>query len=319
MKITKITKIISSFICIFLSFSSLTQQEDVDLIEIYNSVKNTDRLHELGHTTPFRKEHPETVLFLSRHGGVSTGFFVEQRVLVTAFHLLEVKRCEGERLPFAFQDMDTLELVPVKNILALDPKHDLALLEPADGWYSKHFYSLDVVRDQPSSLIGFFGFPAVHFRVFIGRINDEQSSAPFIRAWVPPQPVERFTGYSGSPVLFKNDDVLAGMLSQVIPGSTEPNILFTSREKIKELMSKERLSCTSYTCITEALENLEFEAENKGDAETYFAMGALHSMGIRFPNDRNLPIFWFRKAAELGHGHAQSNLNTLLERMNEGH
>ena len=126
-----------------------------------------------------------------------------------------------------------------------------------------------------------------------------------------PQPEEGFTGASGGSVVLENG-MLAGVLSQVVPeGQTGADVLFASMEKIKELMNKERLSCTSYTCITEALENLEFEAENKGDAETYFAMGYLHSMGIQFPNDKHSPAFWFRRAAELGHGHAQSNLDII--------
>ena len=124
-------------------------------------------------------------------------------------------------------------------------------------------------------------------------------------------PCSRHPREGGDPVIFE-DGMLAGVFSQVVPeGQTGVNILFASREKIKELINKERLSCTSYTCIRKALAELEFEAENKGDAETYFAMGYLHSMGIQFPNDRHSPAFWFSKAAELGHDHAQSNLNII--------
>ena len=123
----KVIKFISSLICVFFSFSG-----SGDVIETYNSVKHTDRLHALGHTTPFRKEYPETVLLLSQYGSYSA-LFVEPRVLVTAFHALEGVEWEGEKLPYAFQDMNTLDLVPIKHILALDPKHDLAFLEPEDG------------------------------------------------------------------------------------------------------------------------------------------------------------------------------------------
>ena len=291
-----------------------------DLFALYNSVPR-EGLRILGHDSPFRREHPEVVLLFNQFDGVGTGLFIESRVLVTSFHMLEGsnKGWEHERIPLAFQDPETFELIPIEKILALDPKHDLAFLQPVEGYHHSDFYSLDIPENTyTSSSVRIIGFPDIRFHILHGNINEDQSSAPLIKAQLHLMQLEweEVIGISGGSVLFE-DGKLAGVASNIVP---EPegqiSLLFTTTEKIKDLMTPEkRLSCYSYTCIEEALRKLEFEAENDGDAETYFAMGYLLEMGIKFPNNTHSSFHWFKKAAYLGHGHAQSNLDTIIDRI----
>ena len=308
------------WLCVF--FASFLDAQEHDIFKVYNSLLNEGRLdgsNELGFRTSLRRQYPETVLIIGQFGSSGTGIFVEPRILVANFHsLILMAESWKKGGNIALQNPKTLQLVPVKKILALDIKHDLVLLEPEEGFSSQHFYSLDTLRDDYSpALVSVVGFLFLQFHVWRSGIAEDQDSAPFIRTinTFPYTAGEDIRGASGGPILFE-DGTLAGILTHSIIDIYPPGILFAPAKAIKALMANQRLSCHLYTCIEEALQRFQFEAESQGDAATYFSMGFLKMFGVRFPKSTLTYLQWFKKAADLGHGHAQLLLEFIIDGMN---
>ena len=160
-------------------------------------------------------EYPGVVKLFSLNGGMTTGFFIQPRILVTAAQLTYDKN-KRTRKQVYLRDTSTGRLI-FTQVLEVDRGNDIVLLETF-SYESKHFYSVDSSKASIESLNKSFnqeaqaipsqeesatavisgfgeGFPYLVQGLSVD-YNNNLLTAKFINT---------FHGMSGSPVFFKGN------------------------------------------------------------------------------------------------------------------
>ncbi len=193
---------------------------------------------------------------------------------------------------------------PISEIVALDAKHDIALLK-AEGYVPQSFYPparrlASAALLERISIPGFLG--GRKFIVLTGK-----SSGPSNYDLYQPKSSFGFTidnhriiisGMSGSPVFSFPENHLVGVLIEgKVPNKGGPVglNLFTSVERLYDLLEKPSLSCASLSCVKEEWDILKKQAE-AGDRQAQYKLAGPLSI---FKN----PML--EKAAKNGHPNAQ--------------
>ena len=267
---------------------------------------------------PYLHSYPG-VVSIRTSGGSGTGFFISRNVVATAFHVISNLECQGsiekriyledfpERSPFEVRTRRKsffpapVPSVPVSEIVALDAKHDIALLR-FEGYISEFFYPLvaSVPDDILSREVKIPGFPGRNPRIidreslFVSNYDhlDSDSFFGMVR-----RSFESAKGASGSPVLSSNGDLLGVYVEEMIMDEIKMSLdLFVSVENLWNLLEKPSLSCVDTSCIRDELRVLEEQAES-GDRQAQYRFGSVSDDGLKW--------FWWEKAAENGHPNAQ--------------
>lgn len=226
----------------------------------------------------------------------SSAVFIKPNILVTAAHGLYPLKNEKNLF---FKNPKTQKLVPVKQILHLDLKYDLAILDTGN-YYSKTFYS--TLEKNDSKLldeITLVGFPQSYFNSIKGHILGHEDHFTMTSTLF----FDELNGTSGGGV-FNNHNELIGI---VIRGFALPfTMQFISATKVEELLSKKALTCSFVDCLNKKLTDLILEAEKDNRAAQYSL-----AMFYYTQSNINLAIKWFKQAAENGSVLAKYNLANL--------
>ena len=275
--------------------------------------------------------YPGVVSIQTSKGSRGTGFFISRNIIATAFHVIEgVKNCKDpieeniylknfpERSPFEVRTrrvqlvrqreyrLDSFEvrgtgrefvpMVPVSEIVALDAKHDIALLR-VEGYTSEFFYPPvesvpDDILSQEVKIPGFSGSNPTILKgksLVVSNYDRLDGDSFFGFAHDP----AGFTkGVSGSPVLSSNSNLLGVYVEGKDLTYGVGLDLFTSVENLWNLLEKPSLSCVDTSCIRDELRVLKEQAES-GDRQAQYEWG------------------WLKKAAENGHPNAQFLLGKI--------
>ena len=234
----------------------------------------------------------------------SSAVFVRPNILVTAAHGLYPLKDEKNLF---FKNPKTQKLVPIKQILHLDLKYDLAVLDTGN-YHSKTFHSTSKQND-PKLLdeITLVGFPQGHFNSIKGHILGHQGHFTMTSTLF----FDELNGTSGGGV-FNNHKELIGIIIRdfALPSTMQ----FISATKVEELLSKKALTCSFVDCLNKKLTDLISEAEKDNSAAQYSLAMFYHTQ-----SNINLAIKWFKRAAENGSVLAKYNLanHTFIGRETE--
>ncbi len=259
-------------------------------------------------------EYPGIVKIIIPGRTKGTGFFVAPDILVTDFHIVTKIRNSIENSGF-FLSNPTLGFVNVTDFIkirSLDKKYDLAVLK-LEGYQSSFFYSpdsfVDLQKDiKPGVELKTVGFPVdesikrnTDFYIENGKFLGSGYFGEHSFMRMDSRNGKLLSGVSGGPVFF--NDRLAGI--NIL--TEHHGIVFVSAQRIKKLLSKPNLSCSSASCITE-------------ERRIFLSMGYLGDRIVRFfigleymkKGNNNKAAEWFRKAAAQDVYEAQFYLAKLI-------
>ena len=233
----------------------------------------------------------------------ASGFFISaDGIVATAFH--SVMNLTGSVRNIVFVDPKTQKPYYFTEIIALDPKADIALLK-VEEYKPETFYPPNNLsqKEYISKNIIMAGFPKQKFQMFVGEVMDVSNvGAFFVKANIQNKEQAILQGASGGPVFFENGE-LAGI------NSTNEDIYvnISIAQNLQNLLN-DNLSCVSDKCITKAIEQLVSEGK-RGEVSAQYALGNInYSMG------NTVSAFnWYRLAGEQGLAIAQHNVGVLYQ------
>ena len=258
-------------------------------------------------------QYPGVVRIIIPGIAKGTGFFITPDTIVTDFHVVEVikESIDHSGLFFANKTIGFVSRADIR-IRNMDAFYDMAVLK-VEGYRSEFFYSIDPSFDfekdiKNSEGLTVVGFPGSRFRVERGYFAENNSfgNSSFVR--INSRNSKHLSGMSGSPV-FSN-----GKLVGIVKIADNFSLVFTSVNKLRELLLKPDISCSSAQCIREEKAMLMLRAE-AGDRTAQLIMGS--QAAIRGQYDK--AIDWYRKAALQNLYMAQYYLAQLLSRMEVGY
>ena len=258
------------------------------------------------------EKYPGVVKVIIPGRSNGTGVFVAPDILVTAFHIVEKlnKSIYSSGFFFSNSEVGFVNATDFTTIRNLDRKYDLAILK-LKGYKSPVFYSLDSAVEsysvKPGMEVTIAGFPHGRMIDSIGEAYTE-TGAFLGRGYFGDPSFSRmdsrngkmFMGMSGGPVFLNNRLLGINVLMD------HHGVVFVSAEKIKKLLSKPDLSCSSASCIQKEKGN--FLVESIADRTAQFLRG-LEYMSAR---SYNQAVEWFRKSAEQNVYEAQFYIARLI-------
>ncbi len=246
--------------------------------------------------------YPGVVQIITSNKGAGTGFFISPDVLATAFHVIVPNEYKGSvEENIYFLDGNSDSKYSVSEIVALDAKHDIALLK-VSGYVSKFFYPPAI--SVPSILEkvkvpGFIkGSPIILEGDILGSFNYDLKDSDSYFGFTHNR--EQTTkGLSGAPVLSPKKDLLGVYIEGKFWGIVRPVglNLFTSVENLWNLLEKPALSCTDISCVKDELKVLQKQALFSRDRQAQYRLAMF--------SDDSIQDLWLKRSAENGHPSAQ--------------
>ena len=223
-------------------------------------------------------QYPGVVALFSKDSQhIGTGFFIQSDILATAFHVVEnFESLIKEALFFKDPHKDTLH--PVTGILALDMEYDLAVLK-IEGYHSEVFYPVSFSDRQGgvsiSEKVILPGFPKGQFDVIEGRVAESFNYTVSVNVAYKHSRKGSVAGISGGPVFSKEAYLKGVTILEEVAALEDKDILvirFVSVEKLRDLLARPRLSCSTSFCIDEEKRKWYSQAL-EGDARSQFVVG----------------------------------------------
>ncbi len=248
-----------------------------------------------------RDQSPEVVqLYSTLHSQevvLSSAVFVESNILVTAAHNL-YQLSEPIEKNLLFKDPETQKLISVTKILHLDLEYDLAVLETGD-YHSDAFYSMsEKSHFNLLDEIELIGFPLGRFQSVKGHVLGQKEHFIMSDNFY----FQNLNGASGGAVVNPDTNNLKGIIIRDfgLPSTMQ----FVSTAYIKNLLSKQSLSCSSFIdCFNNQLTVLVSKAK-KGNTDAQYSLAILYDRLNNIP----LAVQWFTQAADNGSVLAKYNL-----------
>ncbi len=249
--------------------------------------------------------YPGVVQIETSEGYQGTGFFISQDILATAFHTITFDEYKGSvEENIYFLDGKSDSKYSVSEIVALDAKHDIALLKVSD-YVSNFFYSPATAVPFTLEKIKVPGFIKGSPIILEGdnlspSYYDSMDSDSFFGFAHNRELTTK--GLSGAPVLSPKKDLLGVYIEGKVWGVVSPVglDLFTSVENLWNLLEKPSSSCKIIYCVEAELRVLRKQARLE-DRQAQYRLGTL--INIVYPDRRDK--FWLERSAENGHPSAQ--------------
>ena len=166
------------------------------------------------------------------------------------------------------------KMIPVDEIIALDSVEDLAVLK-VKNYQSEHYYSIETY--DSSKRIVLAGFPYGAFKV----------SSDL-------EPRFMGVGSSGAP-FFKGQNLFGIHIRGNIRRNEIIFSILTPVEKLRELLSRPLLSCSSGACVLKELEQIVFKAQ-KGEKPAQDMLSIMHREGLGMPIDFKKADYWYYRS-----------------------
>ena len=248
--------------------------------------------------------YPGVVQIETSEGPQGTGFFISQDIIATAFHTITFDEYKGSvEENIYFLDGKSDSKYSVSEIVALDAKHDIALLKVSD--YVSQFFYPPISTVSATTLlekITIPGFTEGDLIILEGEIlgpsnydiKDSDSFFGFTH-----NRKQKTKGMSGAPVLSSKKDLLGVHIEGKVWGIIRPVglNLFTSVEKLWNLLEKPALSCKNISCVKDELKVLQTQALFSRDRQAQYKLAMF--------SDDPIQDFWLEQSAENGHPSAQ--------------
>ena len=250
----------------------------------------------------------------------STGFFIDNKTVVTAFHSLQnLLKTPDAYLSIEDHSGQLIKLVKIRQLSALD---DLAILEIEEK--ERLFLQLASSRNELRDVVHLLGFPWGNYTQFL-RATGSRKVSKLVRdnkrTLGAIFPYGHLGAFSGGPVL-NNEGHVVGILKTTTQGWTENFKMSVGRathvDFLNQLLEKSPLSLEDPTSLVRQEFNRMEALAHRGDVDAQFYLMMFHFELANFFGDQKesnqRAFFWAKKAAEQGHAQAQLVLAVMYFR-----
>ena len=174
---------------------------------------------------PLPRSVSEGVVRLDMSGSTGTGFFIDEGVIATNYHVIEKMRglnegVEGYWSLHRNYDLSSGERFPIRSVLGVDPKNDIALLgvDPVEGVKP---LSLNAQDAAASSVLRMLGYPRgmgsepqFDAAYYVDVLGDQAGKSEEYLRDFEFDVTRVYPGESGSPIFNEESDVI-GILHSI--------------------------------------------------------------------------------------------------------
>ena len=250
----------------------------------------------------------------------STGFFIDNKTIVTAFHSLQ----NLLKAPDAYLDIEDnsgqlIKLVKIRQLSALD---DLAVLEVEEK--ERPFLHLASSRNELLDVVHLLGFPWGNYTQFLRVTGNRVVSGLLSKAVSSDKstleaifPYGHLGAFSGGPVLNSEGHVV-GILQTTTQGLVERLKMSIGQaihvDFLNQLLKKSPLSLEDPTSLVRQEFNRIEALAHRGNVNAQFHLGRFYYDDSLGEQKFQEALLWFRRAAEQNYVDAQGYLAVMYFR-----